>query len=76
MLLVDTGVTVHYCAAPDYWAVPDLLNVSVATACRAVESGSLRVLRIGTGGGASRLPGSAIAGYVQVCEQAAGRAPA
>lgn len=57
-------------------AVAELLDVSVATVYRAVESRSLRALRIGTGGGAVRVPGSAIAEYVEACERGAGRVPA
>ncbi len=51
--------------------VAGLLDVSVATVYRAVESGSLRALRVGMGKGALRVPGSAIAEYVQACERAA-----
>ncbi len=52
-------------------AVAELLDVSVATVYRAVESGSLRALRVGTGKGAVRVPGSALTEYVQACERAA-----
>ncbi|MGH3834470.1 MAG: helix-turn-helix domain-containing protein [Pseudonocardiaceae bacterium] len=52
-------------------AVAGLLDVSVATVYRAVESGALRALRVGTGKGALRVSGSAVAEYVQACEQAA-----
>lgn len=52
-------------------AVAQLLDVSVATVYRAIESGELRALKIGTGKGALRIPEAAVAEYVQVCEQAA-----
>ena len=51
--------------------VAELLDVSVATVYRAIESGRLRALRIGTGRGAVRVPESALAEYVQTCERAA-----
>jgi hypothetical protein len=40
------------------------------------SDGSLRVLRIGAGGAAVRVPGSALTDYVRACEQAAGRVQA
>lgn len=57
-------------------AVAELLDVSIATVYRAVRSGSLGALRIGTGGGAVRVPGSAVADYVDACERAAAQVPA
>lgn len=47
------------------------LGTSVSTIYRAVKSGRLRALRFGTGKGAIRVPASAVAEYVQACEQAA-----
>lgn len=52
-------------------AVAELLDVSAATVYRAIESGQLRALRIGVGRGAVRVPESAVAEYLQACEQAA-----
>lgn len=54
-------------------SVADLLDVSRATVYRAIESGALRALKIGTGKGVLRIPESAIAEYVQACELAASR---
>lgn len=51
--------------------VAENLGTSVSTIYRAVKSGRLRALRIGTGKGAIRVPGSAVAEYVRACEQAA-----
>lgn len=47
------------------------LDVSVATIYRAVESGALRAVRLGTGAGAVRISEEAIAAYMADCEQAA-----
>jgi excisionase family DNA binding protein len=52
-------------------AVAELLDVSVATIYRAIESGALRALKVGTGKGALRIPADAIEDYVNVCQQAA-----
>jgi excisionase family DNA binding protein len=52
-------------------AVAELLDVSVATIYRAIESGALRALKVGTGKGALRIPADAIEDYVKVCQQAA-----
>ncbi len=51
--------------------VADNLDVSVATIYRAVESGALRAIRLGTGKGAVRIPGVAIQEYLARCESAA-----
>ncbi|GAA1347830.1 helix-turn-helix domain-containing protein [Saccharothrix algeriensis] len=52
-------------------AVAEMLDVSVATIYRAIESGALRALKVGTGKGALRIPEDAIADYVQACQEAA-----
>ncbi|TNC20916.1 helix-turn-helix domain-containing protein [Amycolatopsis alkalitolerans] len=51
--------------------VAEAFDVSVATIYRAVESGSLRAIRLGTGKGAVRIPGDAIEEYLASCEAAA-----
>jgi excisionase family DNA binding protein len=55
-------------------AVAEALDVSVATIYRAVESGALRAVRMGTGKGAVRIPGQAIGEYLAACESAAATA--
>ncbi|SNR29205.1 DNA binding domain-containing protein, excisionase family [Haloechinothrix alba] len=52
-------------------AVAAALDVSVATIYRAVETGALRAVRIGTGKGAVRIPGDAVHDYLTACEHAA-----
>lgn len=52
-------------------AVAELLDVSAATIYRAIESGALRALKVGTGKGALRIPEDAIAEYVKACQEAA-----
>lgn len=52
-------------------AVADALDVSAATIYRAVESGALQALKIGTGAGTLRVPGSAVAAYLDACAAAA-----
>jgi len=52
-------------------AVAEMLDVSVATIYRAIESGALRALKVGTGKGALRVPADAIQDYVAACQQAA-----
>lgn len=52
-------------------AVAEALDVSAATIYRAVESGALRAVRMGTGKGAVRIPGQAIREYLAACESAA-----
>lgn len=47
------------------------LDVSVATIYRAVESGALRAVRLGTGSGTVRIPEEAIAAWLAECEEAA-----
>jgi excisionase family DNA binding protein len=51
--------------------VAEGFDVSVATIYRAVESGALRAIRLGTGKGAVRIPGEAIEDYLAACESAA-----
>lgn len=48
-------------------AVAEALDVSVATIYRAVESGSLRALKLGTGKGALRITGEAVNAYIRTC---------
>jgi excisionase family DNA binding protein len=55
--------------------VAESLDVSVATIYRAVESGALRAVRMGTRKGAVRIPGQAIREYVAACERAAATSP-
>jgi excisionase family DNA binding protein len=52
-------------------AVAEMLDVSKATVYRAIESGELRALKVGTGKGALRVPEDAFAEYKARCEQAA-----
>ena len=62
--------------------VAEHFDVSVATIYRAIESGQLSALKLGTGSGTLRLTGAAVLTYEQACVQAAyrssspGRAPA
>jgi excisionase family DNA binding protein len=52
-------------------AVAEALDVSLATIYRAVESGALRAIRVGTGKGAVRIPEAAVDEYLTACESAA-----
>jgi excisionase family DNA binding protein len=52
-------------------AVADLLDVHRATIYRAIESGALDALKIGTGKGALRIPGYAVNAYLNICAEAA-----
>ncbi|WP_445185140.1 helix-turn-helix transcriptional regulator [Pseudonocardia sp. Cha107L01] len=52
-------------------AVAEHFGVSVATIYRAIGSGQLAALKLGTGKGAIRVPGSAVAEYSEACAQAA-----
>ncbi|CAL99820.1 hypothetical protein SACE_0471 [Saccharopolyspora erythraea prophage pSE101] len=52
-------------------AVADLLNISKATIYRAIESGKLDALKLGTGKGTLRIEGSALNIYLEQCGQAA-----
>jgi len=56
-------------------AVADALDVSLATIYRAVESGALRAIRLGTGKGAVRIPGEAVEEYLTACQSAAATRP-
>jgi excisionase family DNA binding protein len=49
-------------------AVAELLDVSKSTVYRAIEAGDLDALRIGS---AVRIPGTALAGWLEDCAQAA-----
>lgn len=51
-------------------AVADMLDVSVATVYRAVESGQLDAYKLGTGKGTIRIPGEAVAAYLARCADA------
>ena len=52
-------------------AVAEMFDVSVNTIYRAIESGELDALKLGTGKGALRIPGWALGVYVERCSQAA-----
>ena len=56
--------------------VAEGLDVSVATIYRAIESGVLPALKVGTGSRALRIPGVAVQKYMRACEQAARQASA
>jgi excisionase family DNA binding protein len=51
--------------------VAEHFDVSVATIYRAIESGQLQALKLGTGTGTFRVPGAAVLAYAQACVQAA-----
>ena len=53
----------------------EALDVSAATIYRAVESGALRAVRLGTGKGAVRIPGDAVEEYLEACKIAAATRP-
>ncbi len=55
-------------------AVADALDVSVATIYRAVETGALQALKLGTGAGTVRVPGSAVLDYLDSCASTGHRA--
>lgn len=55
-------------------AVAEMLDVSPATIYRAIESGSLTALKVGTGKGALRIPAEAVTAYVEQCQAAAASA--
>ena len=52
-------------------AVAEALDVSPATIYRAVKSGALRAVRVGTSSGAVRISGQALSEYMVACELAA-----
>jgi len=51
-------------------------EVSVATIYRAIESGQLDALKLGTGRGALRVPGAAVLAFTAACAPAAAAAAA
>ena len=53
--------------------VAEHFDVSVATIYRAIESGHLKALKLGTGTGTFRVTGAAIRAYAEACVQAAYR---
>jgi len=55
-------------------AVAEMLDVSPATIYRAIDSGALKALKVGTGKGALRIPADAVSEYVQQCQEAAASA--
>ncbi|WP_010308310.1 helix-turn-helix domain-containing protein [Saccharopolyspora spinosa] len=52
-------------------AVAEMFDVSVNTIYRAIESGDLDALKLGTGKGTIRIPGEALNIYLEKCAQAA-----
>lgn len=52
-------------------AVAEMLDVSVNTIYRAIESGQLDAIKLGTGKGTLRISGSALNAYFEECAQAA-----
>ena len=51
--------------------VAEHFDVSVATIYRAIESGQLAALKLGTGTGTFRVLGAAVAAYAEACTKAA-----
>ncbi len=51
--------------------VAEHFDVSVATIYRAIESGQLAALKLGTGTGTFRVSGAAVVAYAEACVQAA-----
>ena len=54
-------------------AVAAMFDVSVATIYRAIETGQLSALKLGTGRGAIRVPQSALEAFARSCGHGAGR---
>jgi excisionase family DNA binding protein len=54
-------------------AVAEMFDVSVSTIYRAIESGQLDALKIGTGKGSLRVPGCAVEAFREACAEAAYR---
>lgn len=54
-------------------AVAEMFDVSVSTIYRAIESGQLDALKIGTGKGSLRIPESSISVFYETCAEAAYR---
>ncbi|CAL99598.1 helix-turn-helix domain-containing protein [Saccharopolyspora erythraea] len=52
-------------------AVAEMFDVSVNTIYRAIESGELDAMKLGTGKGTIRIPGWALSVYAEKCSQAA-----
>lgn len=50
-------------------------DVSTTTIYRAIESGQLAALKIGTGQGTLRITGAAVTAYAKACKQAANNPP-
>ena len=50
--------------------VAEHFEVSVATIYRAIESGQLQALKLGTGRGAVRVPGTAVLAFAEACTPA------
>ncbi len=48
-------------------AVAEYFDVSLATIYRAIESGQLRALKLGTGRGTLRVPESAVLAFADAC---------
>ncbi len=51
--------------------VAEHFDVSVATIYRAIESGQLTALKLGTGTGTFRVTGAAVVAYTEACVRAA-----
>jgi excisionase family DNA binding protein len=51
--------------------VAEHFDVSVATIYRAIESGQLTALKLGTGTGTFRVTGAAVVAYAEACVRAA-----
>jgi len=54
-------------------AVAEMFDVSVATIYRAIETGQLNALKLGTRRGAIRVPQSALEAFARSCGHGAGR---
>ncbi len=54
-------------------AVAEMFDVSVATIYRAIETGQLNALKLGTGRGAIRVPQSALEAFARACGHCTGR---
>lgn len=52
-------------------AVAQMFDVSLATIYRAIESGQLHALKLGTGRGTLRVPESALDEFAEACSHAA-----
>jgi excisionase family DNA binding protein len=55
-------------------AVAEMFDVSVSTIYRAIESGALVALKLGTSKGTLRIPESALTAFEDACSVAAARA--